>query len=218
MKHYIAMVVVFLGLGLVESCYGLTITKPSSGSVFHPGDKVLVKVEPSANENLKAVFIFAGKIGYSTIDLFAPYELEFVIDNNFVGTDKIVASGKLVDGTIIETEIEFKVVLPATVKLDSLEIDPALLFLQKLPVGSDPNKIRIYGTERIGVAGVYSDGYKRDIAPSMSGTTYRSSDDSIVIVDSEGLATAKAPGRAKIFISNSGKEVSADVIVKNVTN
>jgi hypothetical protein len=196
----------------------LTITTPTPGRKFSPGDKVVVRVNTEINEDILGVFIFTYKLGYSTIAMMPPYVLEFVIDETFTGKDKIVASGKLSNGKMIETEVEFEVVLPLSIKLENLTIDPSSLFLQKLPINSDPNKIIIYGTEHIGVAGIYSDGYKRDISSASSGTIYRSSDESIVAVDSEGLATAKNAGRAKIFISNSGKEISVDAIVKEVSN
>lgn len=212
MKYYIAIVVVCLKLGFGEYCYGLTITAPSAGSVFYPGDKVLVKVEPSANENLKAVFVFTGKLRYSTIDLFAPYELEFVVDNDFVGTDKIVASGKLVDGTIVDTELEFKVVLPSTVKLSSITIDPSPIYITKLP-DNDP-KATYWATAHLRIYGTYSDGVEREITSSPSDTTYVSSDENIVTVDPEGTVVAQKVGRAKITVRNAGKEASVNVIIE----
>lgn len=217
MKRYFVILIVFLGLGLGcgGNCYGLTITKPPTGSVFHSGDKVLVNVEPSANESLQGVFIFTGKLGYSTIDMFAPYELEFVVDHDFVGTDKIVASGKMVDGKTVETEVEFKVVLPDSVRLVSLSVWPTTLILYKLPESViDARRKQVFETEDLSVGGVFSDGYKRSVTSASSGTTYQSSDEGIVTVDSEGLAMAKKAGRAKIVITNNGKEISVNVIVK----
>jgi len=211
MKYYFAVLVAFLGLGCGECCYGLTITEPSPGSVFRPGDKVLVKVEPSANENLKAVFVFAGKLRYSTIDLSAPYEFEFVVDSDFVGADKVVASGKLVDGTIVETEIDFRVVLLSTVKLDSVTIVPSPIYITMLPA-SDPDAVD-WATERLRISGIYSDGVERDISASAFGTIYTSSDRNIVTVDSEGTVVAQKVGRAKITVRNADKEASVDVII-----
>lgn len=193
--------------------FAFEIVEPTEMQVYEVGTKINIVVKPSPGDKIISVGVGFDEIPFNSLkEVFArefpissdaiPGELEFKVDTLSDTRDVVSQTRKI------------KVILPRSVNLESLEIDPVFLYLQKLPIESELNDIRIYGTERIGVAGVYSDGYKRDIAPSSSGTTYRSSNESIVIVDTEGLAEAKAPGQAKIFVSNSGKEISIDVIVE----
>ena len=195
------------------SAYAVDIVEPTVGKVFYPGSKIRVVVKPALGEKLISVGVGFDEIPFD--NSVSGFVREFPVPNNAnPGELEFKIEALTESKTIVVLTRKIRVVLPPTVKMDGLEIDPALLFLQKLPFGSDPKKERVYGTERIGVAGVYSDGYKRDIASSASGTKYKSGDESIVTVDAEGLAMGQKAGRAKIIITNSGKEVSVDVIVK----
>lgn len=212
----ILFIAVLLLTSNAVSVYSMEIVEPKVGEVFSPGAKLRVVVRPAAGERILSVGIgfdelqFDGSLNafvreYPIPNNANPGELEFKVEALTESKEIITATRK------------FSVALPSSVRLEGLEVDPAFLLLQMLPSGSDPKKTKIYETERIGVAGVYSDGYKRDIASSLLGTTYKSSDESIVTVDSEGLAIAKKVGRTKIVITNGGKEVSVNVIVKEKT-
>jgi hypothetical protein len=204
-------------VGFVVRVYAMEVLEPTAGEVYYPDSKVRVVVKPSSGENIVSVGIGFDEVPFD--NSLGAFVREFPMPTNaLTGEVEFVVEALTESHEILTVSRKINIKLPPSVKLESIEIDPALLFLQKLPVWSDANKIRIYGTERIGVAGVYSDGYKRDIASAALGTIYRSSDESIVTVDTEGLATAKNTGLAKIFISNSGKEITVDVIVKEVSN
>ncbi|GBE05316.1 bacterial Ig-like domain [bacterium BMS3Abin10] len=198
-----------------DDCFAFEITEPTSGSVFHPGDKVTVRAVAAQNENPVAYFIFTSQMPFSAFGVLPPYELTFTIPLEFTGSDKIVASAKFSDGNIVETEVQMQVVLPANITLQGIKIDPDdFILLKKLPPDSDPNDVRIAETDYISVSGLYSDGVKRWIASSADGTTYTSSDETIVTVDSEGKVTAQGLGEAKITVKNGNYSATVDVIVK----
>ena len=136
----------FIGLTLLivtlpSGTWGLAITKPISGTVFHPGDNVVVKAEASPGENLQGIFFFTDKVDESIFDLQPPYEFEFKIEPDFAGALTIVADGKLIDSKHVEARVQIIVALPVDVKLKSIEIDPNPVLLYKLPTGMIPTEL-----------------------------------------------------------------------------
>ncbi len=205
----------FLSLISVSSvCWGLTITEPKPMTVYYPSDTVVVKVEAGQGENINALFIAVQKLGKGTGFFTPPYTYEFVIDKDFIGNDTIVAIAKLTNNTSIEVKVEITVVLPSDVVLKGIDVDPKVIFLYKLPPGTDSNKMRIFETKSFGVGGTYSDGIEREITSSANGTTYTSSDEKIVTVASEGKVKAQGIGRTKITVRNGKYSAEVKVIVK----
>ena len=201
-------------ISLATACWGFTITEPKSGAVFYPGDKVIVKALSSAGENIEGVFFVATKMNKVATVSWLPYEFTFTIDSDFIGPETITAIAKMVDKTHAEAKVAINVVLPANLALKNIDVDPTLVFLYKLPFGSDPNDIRIFETKRLGVGGMYSDGIEREITGSSSGTTYASSDEKIVTVDREGKMTAQGLGNATITVKNGKYSATVKVVVK----
>lgn len=215
MKRIIVTIISSIMLEIILSSisWGLTITKPVSGTIFHSGDNVVVKAEASPGENLKGIFFITDKMEKSSLDLQTPYEFEFKIDEDFIGTLTIVADGKLVDNRHVEARVQIGVVLPPSVTLKSIKVYPEIMFLFKLPSGSDPNRIRIAEAEDLGVSGVYSDGIEREI--TTAGTTYTSSDEKIATVTADGEVKAQGVGTATITVKNGDIKATVKVIVKS---
>jgi hypothetical protein len=199
---------------LTSDCWGFTITEPKTGAVFHPGDTVVIKAKADTGENIKMVFLGAIKQNKGTAVFVAPYEISFTIDPDFIGVDTILASAKLDDNRIIETRIQITVELPSSVVLRGIAVDPTPVFLYKIPAGSEPNKVSAAETDSIGVSGIYSDGVKREITSSASGTVYASSDERVVKVSPEGELIAQAIGTAKITVRNGQYSAEVRVVVK----
>jgi hypothetical protein len=195
------------------SVSGITITEPKSNAVFHPGDRVTVKAVTAPNERPAEVFIFSTQMDFSILTTMPPYELSFVIPSNFTGKDILVVSAKSSDGNIVESEVQIQVVLPQTVVLKDISVDPKQIFLEKLPASSDPNKVRAAETRSIGVGGVYSDGVKRNITSSQDGTTYTSSNEKVATVSPEGKVVAQGVGTAKITVRNGQYSAQIEVEV-----
>lgn len=198
---------------LAANAFAIEIIEPKEGQVYNPDSIIRAVIKPALGENFLSVGIGFDEISFDNV--LGAFVKEYPVPKDVnPGMVEFKVEALKESKDIITLTRKIYITLPSTVRLERMEVDPTLMFLQKLPSGSDPKKERIYGTERIGVAGIYSDSFKRDIASSSSGTTYKSSNEEIVTVDTEGLATARKTGQAKIFISNSGKEISVDVIVK----
>ncbi|MBI4697770.1 MAG: Ig-like domain-containing protein [Nitrospirae bacterium] len=210
----IVIILIMATINFASTCWGFTITQPKQGTVFHPGDTVTVKTEIASGEQIKAVVFAVSEIGKGIGDLWPPYEYVFTIDPEFVGTAEILAIAKLENGTGIQAKIQITVVLPSNIRLTGIEVDPNPVFLYKMLPNSDPNDVRIFETKQLGVGGMYSDGIERGLTSSASGTTYTSSDESIVKVDKEGKMTAQGIGKAKITVMNGKFSKTVDVIVK----
>jgi len=151
---------------------------------------------------------------YADLYSAAPYVLTFAIPAEFTGSDTLVATAKFADGTIIEKEVEIQIVLPSNIVLSGISVDPTRILLQKLPLESDPNKVRAYENRGIGVGGVYSDGIEREITASANGTTYTSSNEKVVTVDAEGNVKAQGLGAATINVRNGKYNATVKVVVK----
>jgi len=67
----------------------------------------------------------------------------------------------------------------------------------------------IGATLQLTVTGTFSDGSKKDLTPGTSGTEYTSSDESVLVVDMDGLVTASGKGSATITATNDGFQAEA---------
>ncbi len=94
-------------------------------------------------------------------------------------------------------------VLAPDVTLESIEIVNDAVALD---AGGD--------TEPLRVVGLFSDGETYDLTARASGTTYTSSDEGVVTVSPDGLATAVAGGTATITAANGGRTASVQVRVQ----
>jgi hypothetical protein len=218
-KSLFSVVLVAVSIILMCSCSpspvsGFTIVEPKRGNIYHPGDRVTLKAMTGPNEQPITVFLYATQMQYSELYSVAPYELSFTIPVDFTGKDTLVASAKFSDGTIVEKEVEINVVLQSNIILTGISVDPTFILLWKLPPDSNPNEVMAYETEDISVGGTYSDGVKRGITFSSSGTTYASSDEKIVTVDKDGNVTAHGVGEATITIRNGKYGATVKISVK----
>jgi hypothetical protein len=209
--------VVFFGILFwiltVSTGWAIIITEPKAGTVFHPGDKVVVKVELTPEEApggvSKGVFIRAHKMADdSTLAFKAPFELEFTIEKHFIGEDTISASAKLLNGDIAEAEIPITVILPSTTKVVS--IDAAFTGGKKtfLEIARKLNGELVVtegtrSTDQLSVSAVYSDGVERGIA-SKPETKYSSANEKVAIVipgvGTRPLVKATGPGKTSIIV------------------
>lgn len=68
-------------------------------------------------------------------------------------------------------------------------------------------------TEKIYVKGLFSDGTKRDLNSSASGTMYESSDPTVATVSTEGMVRRVGGGRAFITVRNGDKQVKVEIVI-----
>ncbi len=199
-----------------DICFGFEIIKPESGATFHPGDKISVELKTEATEILNGVWFYTQKMSESDFDFVPPYIFEFTVHPEFTGIETIVANGKLEDNSIIESRIQINVVLPNNIVLDKLMVEPPKIYLSKVPEGT--HGAHYYVNKQLDALGLYSDGDRREITSSSSGTSYTSSNDEVVTVSPEGYVTAQAVGKAKVTVSNGNYSATVDVVVKPYGN
>ena len=204
---------------MASTGWAITITEPKAGTVFHPGDKVMVRVELTPNETPNAVIIFTGKLTNddSPIAFEAPYEWEFAISKHFIGEGKITAAAKFLNGDLAEAEVPITVILPPTTKVVSIGASftgtkETFLQLARKPSG----ELVPSGTskdDRLSIGAAYSDGVGRNFIDNPD-VTYKSLNEKVAIVfppgqgkDSRGkvikgyaLVRATGPGKTDIIV------------------
>jgi hypothetical protein len=207
----------FVGIGLwivtVSTGWAITITEPKAGAVFHPGDKVMVRVEADEGEVLKHVLIWPLKNGGSGVYLVPPYKLEFTIKPTFLGIEEISVSGKLPNGDLVEAEVPITVVLPPTTKIVSIGADFDGRNETFLQIARKPNGDFVpsgsANENTLSISADYSDGVARDIKNNPD-VTYKSLNEKVAIVilpgkegnpyDELALVKATGPGKTSIIV------------------
>ena len=167
----------------------LSITSPKEGTIFSPGDTVIVKASYEGEQPERGV-AFLSQDSSLGADISAPYEYQFQIKKEFIGLMLIVAWTMEKDGRSEQAGVEIRV--KAKDKPKFIRVIPDLDIYMK--PGED---VILY------VEGVYPDGITRDItSPDDAGTTYSSDDSSIATVSKEGVIKGVAVGKTFITIKN----------------
>ena len=194
-----------------EETYALTIVSPTEGQIVYQGDRLTVIVKPDTGEKWEEVLLDIYPMSYSTLT--NDYREEIVIPKDKTGNIYFTISAYDKTGREIESKRNLFVKFPSNVLLQSIKVQPNPLFLEKLPVVSEPDDIRVFGTGDLHVFGIYSDGVNREVTSFASGTTYKSNNESIVTVSPEGKATAHGIGKTTITVRNGNLSVDVRVIV-----
>ena len=176
---------------------GVQITSLANGSTVAPEQTVTVTVQPDTSLALNAMMLISpGDVQELTA---APWQFSVVIPQQAVGPFQIAVVGKDDGGNFYTAEITLNVT-PA-VELRLLGVTPANVELTEADL-----------QQSLVVQGLYQDDSTRDLTATATGTTYQSSDDSIVTVDAHGLLTAQGNGTTTVTATNG--EVSAYVTVR----
>ena len=219
MKHYKILIVMLCASILLSGNYssvsfaepGIKIVEPLEGDVLITGEEMTITVEPVEGFDLEWVDV--GPPGATKKIDMAPFSMNFTVPNDKIGSINIMALG----GNSVPqmTMDEITVVIQTNATLQSLNAG-AMKKFRVTNSGVEESLIDFHISEEIGphhliVEGVYSDGIKRKLRSSSTGTTYTSHDEGIVTVDENGLVTIQGVGETTITVSNSG--VSTDVSV-----
>ena len=178
------------------------IVSPIEGQQFAPGDKVsiVVDVAPSlratdGSVGLAGLGSLKGK-GFSG----TRFTADFVIPDYFAGPLMLwpdVWAGKTVLGPKVRIKVR-----PLTPPKQLRVLNHYYHFSLPRPY-----------PEHLSVKGRYAKDLERDLSSSASGTTYTSSNASVVSVDREGVCTVIANGLAVIAIENGGVRDFAAFVV-----
>lgn len=190
----------------------LTIVSPIEGEVVSAGSNLTISVEADPGEAWDSVAFGFYPMSYNPIT--KKYSYTFKIPEDILGSyDRLIVIALDKSGNEVELRRKIFVKLPPNVVLQSILVDDYKT-LFKLPPGSTPQEMQRVESRQLRVDGKYSDGVERDVTASTSGTTYTSSDNTVVTVNSEGKMTAQAIGEAKITIRNGRYSAQVDIVVK----
>lgn len=211
MKLKTTFITVLLLLAVSQSSLALVIISPKNGDTFKEGDtvKIVAEISPESSEDRKIGYVsFSVTKGLDNcpdeIITHPRYECSFVIPPGSPRVIKIGAEGVTTDGTIDSPWVTIYISLPSTVILQKLKsFTGNRMFFSQLGENS-----QLY------IVGAYSDGVERELQKSQTGTTYTSSNENVVTVNADGLATARTAGRASITVTNGDKKLLIDVIVE----
>ena len=140
----------------------------------------------------------------------APFEAEMPVPQEAVGPYRLLAVAQVRERRgfyVLFDEISFQVKPDAS--LDAVRAESPVRFTKTI------GEVQI-----LAVRGVYSDRIVRDLTSAATGTSYRSSDESVVRVNPDGRVQAVGEGTAEVTARNQGKEdkIRAVVAVRNVEN
>jgi len=216
MKRRILLIIIFailfaIKLSIVFAEPGIEITEPADGSVVHPGEDFVLRIEP--------VDGFVATQGDVAISKFF-YERFTSLPASFTVTAPQEVSGKLYISVIADATgdtgavAEANLIVEQTATLQSLEIDQSddisvdLDWNGNIEEGEDSGNIVI-------VYGIYSDGIKRKIPKEE--ITFTSSNPSVISIDNEGNYQVHKFGEASITVSNPGVSKIILVVFKEPT-
>jgi hypothetical protein len=182
----------------------LIINSPEEGEVFSPGDTATVEITYDGQP--KNGIYFLSQDGSIGVDDSAPYEFQFQIDEEYIGSMLIVAWTIDEEGGSEEDSVEISV--ETNDKPESISITPSgHLYTER---GSE---VMLY------VEGTYPDGVTRDITSHAAGTSYSSADSSIASVTEDGVITAVSVGETTITVENGvSAEYTVHVLSCNAKN
>jgi hypothetical protein len=212
------MVTLFLLL-TTTTLWALELVSPPQYTEVHPGDIITIVVKPSPGEQISTVYFdtYSGQVDAP------PYEYRYTVGPNELGdvivsmvAAKPASQGPFAtnhDAVSSLLDLHLKSALLSTVKVQSLRAE---FTSDKIRFYLDKDKVTgnyIPDAERLRVYGMYSDGIERDVSLATTGTTYTSSDASVLTVSIDGLMAALKPGKVQITITSGGKKLVQDATV-----
>lgn len=186
-------------LGSAAPLAALHITSPAPGTTVAPGAQVTVTAALDAGETATQVGVVSeGQLVPATLTG-TTFSGQVRIPRTAVGSDVLVAYAALADGGVVLARVD-------------VEVNPGPLRGLLLSVQtrfSYPGE-----TAPVEVRGLFEDGVYRDLSAPDLGTTYTSSDPSVVAVHMTGVVQARATGTATLTVSSRGKTSSIELTVR----
>ena len=192
----------FLGAAALADDSRVRIVSPVAGQQFAPGDKVSIVVEVAPSLRATDGSVGLAGLGSAKAKNFTAtrFTADFAIPDHYAGLLTLwpdVWAGE----TIVGPKVSIKV-RPQTPPKQ-------LKALNRYNYVSLPQA----HAEQLRVKGHYAKGVERDLSSSASGTTYVSSNASVVSVDPDGVLTVLGNGLAVVTIENSGVRDFAAFVV-----
>lgn len=208
----VLLVLFFPLVSCAASAQPITIISPNEGSSVRPGQSVQfqVRVDPSllpANVTIgsriflripAAVTLTGGPdyIGSLDIPIEAsgplPLDIDLIRPN---GGGGIPGTGTTITLNVIPDETPLR-----------LDVDGSI-FLSPTPTGG-------FESKKLSVDGIYTNEIERDLTLPMLGTTYRSSNETVVTVDVNGRVQGVSIGTAFVTVENRGIRAYSQIAVR----
>jgi hypothetical protein len=190
-----------------DVCYSMTIVSPQNKEKITAGSSIKVQVKADAGEQLAVVIMPFAKPdeNFTFNSASGLYEKIIGVPTDIFGLVKIDVVALDQQGAELEANVNVEIVMPPNITLKTLNVydDEKLLFFP-----------RIGAVNRLHVTGVFSDGIVRDLDTASSGTTFTSSDTSIVTVTPDGKVESKKNGKATITITNGTVSLKVQALVQ----
>ena len=179
------------------------ITSPLDGAVVNSGQTLVVTVDATPG-----AFQWVSVGGDDPLGVFQalaapPYQFTITIRPDIPsGTYGLFATGVIQPGNLVDSD-------PIHIDIERADspqqLEPQFRTLGFAYVGDDDPFV---------VTGIFADGSRVDLTHSMR-TRYKSSNPSVVTVNSDGMVTAVGPGSARLIIRNGSAKVVVPVTVPN---
>jgi hypothetical protein len=205
------LIIILLNLSNVQA-WAISITAPKEDEVFYAGSTFDIVVKPDKGEEWNKVFYSIYPMDYSF--LFNEYKAKARIPADLVGYQELPVAAIDKSGRVVELKRKIFIKLPVNVTLTSIMVGQDFMLVYKMIAGSSPDDMQRIESRQLSVTGSYSDGVKREITSSASGTIYTSSDETIVTVSKDGKVTARGLGEAKITVRNGKYSAQIDIDVE----
>ncbi|HLI30908.1 MAG TPA: hypothetical protein VKV79_07415, partial [Terriglobia bacterium] len=183
------------------------VRAPTNGQEFAPGDSVNVTVTISASISVAGAFVGTTVPGLGpltpTKSSATTYQASFAIPSNYTGSLRITPAVVDVNKNPIAGVGVTVNVVPLTAPVSLSIRGGSYIHLRSAP-----------STSRLSVLGNYANNTQLNLTTSATGTTYSSSNPSILSVDTEGKVQALSYGTSVVTVENKGVKTYAVFVVE----
>jgi hypothetical protein len=200
MARRTTFIAVAIGVALARPAAAIDIVSPARDTVVAAGGTVTIVVAPSAGETITDVAVTSGVSAVRGTPRTNPpgaFEATVHVPLDRVGSFFIGAVATLSTGDPAFDYVR-------------IQVDPGAL--DTLAASAPLVMSTIGQVVQVGVKGMFADGVRRDLSDPDTGTTYTSSNTTVLGVDPSGLIQARTAGTSTVQVSNRGK--TAFVIVR----
>jgi hypothetical protein len=185
---------------MASPAVAMQIVAPTAGATLTPGAPVVVRVAADPAEQLTHVAVTMGADTVIATPLSAGtmFEATLVVPQPAVGPAFIIAVGSRASGR-------------AAMDFIAVTVDPGPL--RSLSITAPSALRRIGDVFQVKVEGLFHDSVRRDLTLPERGTTYSTSNDTVLGVHSSGLIQARRRGAAELTVTNRGSTSTTVVYV-----
>jgi hypothetical protein len=195
-----------------QAAFALQIVKPGEGDKVYAGTTMEVIVEPQPGEDWKEFILQLSPLKDQVFS--DGYRETIEIPADLVGDHYLTIAAVDRSGQVLLLQRKILILMPAEVTLKGLSVFPEHITLYKMSKQCPPADRFRFENEELGVYGSCSDGIRRDLTSSASGTTYVIGDKDVASVSAEGVITAKGVGTTTITVVNGASKAKTSVVVK----